>query len=356
MPELATISVDSDDDLEALIEQSVREKWGDGLPFVPPTAERVERALARIAIDPDHPIGVVQPSGATATVRNVTVNAIMAGCSVSHLPLVFAVTEAICNPLFNLRAIQVTTHPVGVAGFVSGPLAAAFGVNAGGNAFGPGNRANATVGRAIRLVMLNIGGGIPGLVDKATFGSPAKYTWFFAERQEQSPWPSWVERSGAAGDSSTVTVFGAGGFLNLMETTSSADQLLDAFALSMAAPNNNDHLLCGEPLLVLCPEHARVLSSGGYSVADVQRRLWETARLPVRSFTMSARTYRLGPTWTDILGELTEESLIPPSRDPEHIRIVVSGGSGRHSVYVPSTGATPSCSASLDPYAQLLKA
>jgi len=107
-------------------------------------------------------------------------------------------------------------------------------------------------------------------VDKATFGSPAKYTWFFAERQEQSPWPSWVERSGAAGDSSTVTVFGAGGFLNLMETTSSADQLLDAFALSMAAPNNNDHLLCGEPLLVLCPEHARVLSSGGYSVDAVE--------------------------------------------------------------------------------------
>ena len=182
MQKFETISVDSDDDVEALLERSVREQWGDGLPFVPPTLERVEAALARIDIDPDHPLGVVQPNGAIATVRNVSINAIMAGCSVQHLPLVFAATEAICNPTFNLRAIQVTTHPVGVAGFVSGPLGPGLGVNSGGNAFGPGNRANATVGRAIRLVMLNIGGGIPGRVDKATFGNPGKYSWFFGER------------------------------------------------------------------------------------------------------------------------------------------------------------------------------
>jgi len=351
--DLATIKIDEADDLDALIELSVRDQWGDGLPLIPPTRDRVERALAALDLDPDLVLGLVPPAASAATVRNVTINAIMAGCSVSHLPLVFAAVEALCRPSFNALNVQVTTHPVGIGAFVSGPLGEKLGVNAGINTFGPGNRANATVGRAIRLVMLNIGEGVPGRVDKATFGSPLKYTWFFAENQTVSPWPSWTERTGGAPGTTTVTVFQSAGYYNMLETTSSADELLDALAGSMGGPTCNDMLFVGSPVIAISPEHAGVLADGGYDVPTVQRRLWETSRIPVSRFSGSARRYRLQPSWTRLLGELKDDTMIPISATPDDIRIVVTGGPGRHSVYIPACIGSPVSIASVDRYARI---
>lgn len=355
MSDHTLITVDAEDELDALLETSVRDHWGDGLPIIPPTPERVQRALAAVDLDPGRVLGVLPPSGAPATVRDVTVNAVMAGCATRHLPLVFAAVEAMCDPRFNIISTQVTTHPVGVASFVSGPAGARLGVNSGSNAFGPGNRANATVGRAIRLVMLNVGRGVPVVVDQATVGIPSKYTWFFGENVDASPWPSWARRSGSEPDGSTVTVFGAGGFLNLLETSTSAEEIIDTFAASIAAPNGNDFLLCGQPLLVVCPEHAEVLAGGGYDIPRLQQRLWESARVPVRSFSGSAQRYRLAPTWTELLGELGPDTLIPLCARPDDVLVVVAGGHGRHSVYISGTGVSPSCDARLDPYLDALK-
>ncbi|OLT00288.1 hypothetical protein BJF90_36040 [Pseudonocardia sp. CNS-004] len=356
MDTTASIVISADDELEACLARSVAEQWGDGLPIIPPTRERVDRALDAFDLDPELVLGHVAPLDAPATVRAVTVNAVMAGCRVEDLPLVFAATEAMCRPEFNLLGGQPTTHPVGVAAFVSGPLTSASGVNCGSNAFGPGNRTNATVGRALRLVLLNIGGGIPGEVDHATFGHPGKYTWFFGENQTASPWSSWAERSGVAkSDETVVTAVGAGGFLNMLETTSSAEELLRVFARTVALPTSNDLLLNGEPLIVMSPEHAAVFANAGFDVTDVQHRLWTSARLAVQEFSDSAQRYRLVPNWGPVLGELAPDTLIPLCERPELFRVVVSGGTGRHSVFVPSPGAGQSCTAVLDPYVRALK-
>ncbi len=334
----ATITIDAADELEELLSKSVEEQWGDGLPLIPPTRGRVEHALRSLDLDPASIVGVVAPSNAGATVRDVVVNAIMAGCTPAMMPLVLAATEAMCQPTFGLLAKQVTTHPVGLATFVSGPLANGYGVNAGTNVFGPGNRTNAAVGRAIRLVMLNIGGGIPGVADQATFGNPGKYTWFFGENQEQSPFPSFAERHGA-GDRTMVVTAGAGGFQNMLETTTSAPELIRVFARSMALPTHNDLLLCGAPLLALSPEHARVLADAGMTIRDVQEELWKAARLKVKHFSDSAQKYRLPPNWEQKLGGLSEDTEIPMCESPDFFHIVVSGGAGRHSVYIPGFGA-----------------
>lgn len=346
-----TIVVEDDNDaLEMLYRRSVEEAWGDGLPFVPPTRERVERALRGVDAEADSVLGTLEPDGNEATVFLVTVNAVMAGCRSDHLPLVFAATEAMCDPAFNLGTVQVTTNPVGVGGFVSGPLAHRAGMNHGSNALGPGNRTNGTIGRALRLVMLNIGGGKPGIVDRATLGQPGKYTFFFGENAADTPWPPWAVSRGYSADMTVVTVMGVTGFMNLIETTDSADELLDSFSVSMASPNSNDYLFAGEPFLVLSPEHARVLAGAGHNIASVQQRLWEQTKLPVRHFSESARRYRLAPTWGPVLGELTLDTQIPLSAKPEDIRIVVAGGAGRHSALLPGFGVSRSCSALADPY------
>lgn len=348
MNNFSTIELDGADEAEALLERSVREQWGDGLPLIAPTRDRIERALDFVGLDPDRVIGVVTPKKVNATIRNVTVNAIMAGCTAEMLPLVFAATEAMCFPDFGLQPKQVTTHPVGVASFVSGSLSSKFAVNSGINAFGPGNRTNACVGRAIRLIQLNLGGAIPGVADQATFGSPAKYTWFFGENQEASPWASWASRRGVP-EQTIVTTVSAGGFQNMLETTSSSDELLRVFARSMATPTHNDLLLCGAPVVILCPEHARVLADSGLSVEDVQDRLWEEARLEVKYFSDSARKYRLPLNWGPHLGQLTDDTRIPMCVTPADFHIVVSGGPGRHSVYIPGFGRAVT-HASVDSY------
>lgn len=338
------LTIDDDrDELETLYQRSVDEIWGDGLPVIPPTRERVRRALEAIGASGDRTLGHIPPSNAAATERLIAVNAVMAGCRPEHLPVVFAAVEAMCMPEFNLAGLQLTTNPVAVGGFISGPFAAAAGVNGGLNALGPGNRANASIGRALRLILRNIGG--QGSSERSTMGAPAKYTFFFGEADEPQLWDPWRVRNGFGHESTVVTVFGISGYLNLLETTTVAEELIEAIAVSMTFPTSNDHLLRGEPFLLLCPEHARVLHASGYSMHDIQQAIWQRARIPVRQFSESSRRYRLVPNWRTDLGELAPETQIPLAVDPDHIRILVVGGPGKHSVYLPSVAICRASSA-----------
>jgi hypothetical protein len=313
--------------------------WSDGLPLIAPTPERVQRLLAATRRRPEEAIGRVAPAFGEATVERVAVNAAMTGCEARHLPVLIAAVEAVCDPAFNLQGIQATTNPAATWIIVSGPLAEALEFNAGINCLGPGAWANTTVGRALRLVLQNIGGARPGEMDRATHGQPGKLGFCCAENASANPWEALhVERGCAAGESA-VTVVGAAGTLNMNSHTKDAGELLRVFGDAMAYPASNDYWYGGEPWIVLSPEHAQVLQHAGLAKADVKRALWEHSRLAISRQSTKDRI-RMQHTRRAELGELAPGARIPIAPRPEGIGILVAGGPGTHSVYVPTFGNT----------------
>jgi hypothetical protein len=247
----------------------------------------------------------------------------------------------VCDPAFNLQGVQATTNPAAAWIIVNGPLADELGFNAGINCLGQGTWANATLGRALRLVLQNIGGGRPGEMDRATQGQPGKYSFCCAENELANPWdPLHVER-GLARDRSAVTVVGAAGTLNMNTHTKDADELLRVFGDTMAHPTSNDYWYGGEPWVILSPEHAEVLRRAGWSKGDVKRRLWEQSKMSITRQSTKDRV-RLQHTRRAELGELAPDASIPISPKPEGIGLIVAGGPGTHSVYVPTFGNTRS--------------
>lgn len=324
--------------LEAVYREVTARRWGDGLPVIPPTEARVRRMLRYARHAPDTPIGVLPPGRGTATVGRVAINAVMAGCLPEHLPVVLAATRAACVDEFNLYGIQATTNPVAVGAFVNGPVRAALGINDGWNCMGQGTRANATIGRALRLVLQNVGGARPGELDRATHGQPAKYSFLFAELEEQAPWGPYHTARGVEAEAGAVTVFGTTSFINFLEPSADAADMLRAFGRSIAFPTNNDSINVGQPLLVLSPEHAGVLAAAGLTRADVQRMLWEASFLDVREFSAANLAYWVRRAWEPVRGPLTADTRLPVSAAPEDIHLVVAGGPSIHTVYLPSLG------------------
>jgi hypothetical protein len=329
--------VEAPDDLDELIEFFHARRWSDGLPIVPPTRERVGRMLACTPRKPDEVIANVAPGYGAATVERIAINAVMAGCRADHLPVLIAATQAVSAPEFNLQGIQATTNPVAVWLIVNGPVAAQLQVNAGANCLGQGAAANATLGRALRLILQNIGGALPGDMDRATHGQPGKFSFCCAENEAQSPWaPLHVDR-GFRQEQSTVTVVGAAGTHNMNTHAKDVDDLLRVIADTMAFPTSNDYWIGGEPWIILSPEHAEVLHAGGLSKTDVQRRLWEESTL--RAGRMAARELmRTQAVRERKIGPISEDTLLTAADGPEGIGILVAGGPGTHSVYVASFG------------------
>ena len=195
-----------EDSPEAVFDHVMSQGWGDGLPVVPPTEERVRAMVDGSGLPPAHLVGAMGPAKGEATVEKIAINAVMAGCLPEYMPVVVAAVEAICEPEFNLDGVQSTTNPCGVGMIVNGPIRNEIDLNCSRNCMGPGWRANATIGRAMSLIWLNIGGAKPGEVDKSSHGFPGKYTLCFGEDEEHSPWePLHVER-GFAKEESAVTV------------------------------------------------------------------------------------------------------------------------------------------------------
>ena len=331
--------VEAPDDLDELIEFFHARRWSDGLPVVPPTRERVERMLSCTSRKPDEVVASVAPGFGAATVERIAINAVMAGCRADYLPVLIAATQAMTAREFNLQGIQATTNPVAVWLVINGPIAEQLGVNGGMNCLGQGTVANATLGRALRLILQNIGGALPGEMDRATQGMPGKFSFCCAENEAQSPWePLHVER-GFRLDQNTVTVIGAAGTHNMNTHAKDADDLIRVIADTMAFPTSNDYWINGEPWIVIGPEHAEILHAGGLSKADVKRRLWEESKM--RAGRMAAKDLmRTQTARTEELGPITEETLLPVSGAPEGVGIVVAGGPGTHSVYVASFGDT----------------
>ena len=230
--------------------------WSDGLPVVPPTEPRVLKMLEGTSRDPSDVVATVPPSLVECTVEKVAVNAVMAGCAPEHLPVVIAAVEASCTDTFNMHGVLATTMSVGPVLVVNGPITARIGMNSGLNALGQGNRANSTIGRALQLVVRNVGGGRPGEVDRATLGSPAKVGFCFAEDTAGSPWTSLAESRGWSGDQSTVTVFaGESPRLFADQRTRSAEALTRHLAQALRATVSPRAMMGMDAMLVLSPEH-----------------------------------------------------------------------------------------------------
>ncbi|MBI2369623.1 MAG: hypothetical protein HYV08_05180 [Deltaproteobacteria bacterium] len=316
--------------------------WTDGLPVMPPTEEQVRAMVAAAGRPPGAVVGAIPPRWAPATVEKVAINAVMAGCLPAYMPVILAAIEAMVDPVFNLYGVQATTNPVAPLVLVNGPVAHRLEINAGYNALGQGWRANATIGRALRLVLLNVGGGTPGEMDRATHGQPGKYTFCFAENEAESPWePLHVER-GFPRETSVVTVVGAAGTQNMIDQGSlSGEGLLRTFISTMAVVGTNNVYFGGDPMLVISPEHARTLAADGFTKAAIRQALFERARVPLAAFSRDNVEHVLRKRRPHLFARGEPES-VPIADQPGDFLIVVAGGAGKHSTFIATFGVNRS--------------
>ncbi|HET7158960.1 MAG TPA: UGSC family (seleno)protein, partial [Burkholderiales bacterium] len=305
------VAIEAEDNFDAINTLMLERGWGDGLPVVPPTAERVENMLGYCDRGWTEPIAKIAPRYGEATPLRLAANAVMAGCRPEYFPLYMLAIEAMCEGPFNLYGIQATTHPCAPLVIVNGPIGLELGINSGHNAFGPGTHGNATIGRAIRLALLNIGGALPGSGDMSTQGAPSKYSFLVAENEEGNPWePLHVER-GFERDMTTVTVIGCEGPHNINDHESlSGEGILTTIAGTMATTGNNDTYYDAQPLVVLGPEHAQTIAKDGYSKADVKRFLQAHAKLPLNHFSKENIQRRFRTTLKDRYGDAPLDTLI----------------------------------------------
>lgn len=328
--------LDLDDSAEGIQEYYDAQGWTDGLPIVPPTPERVQAMYRYVDWKPEDLISVLAPRNGQATLGALAVNAVMAGCRPEYMPVIIAAVQAITEDPFDLNGVQATTHPCGVLVLVNGPLARELEINSGHNAMGPGWRANATIGRAMRLILLNIGGATPGEGDKSTQGSPVKYSFCFAEREEANPWGPLHVEHGYEADDSVVTVMACEGPHNINDSGrgKSAEEILHYAALAMRGAGSN-HLLHGggQPLVVWGPENAATIAADGYSKDDVKRYLWEHARTKLADLPLNRQKSAYVERWL----EMGSDS-VGIAEDPSRFEVVVVGGSGTQSSWIPTFG------------------
>ena len=309
-----------EDEFEALHDRGVT----DGLPVVPPTPERVVAMLAASSRDPRELVGVVPPYGGDATVEKVAANAVMAGCAPAALPVVLAAVEAACAEEFALHGLVATTYPAGPTVVVSGPLAAEIGMNAAGNALGQGNRANLTSGRALALVVRNLGGGRPGEEDRATHGQAGKLASCFAERISDSPWEPLAQDRGLPAGATGVTVIATEAPRVIVDQLArDAESLCASFALALESIAHPKQRLVFDALLVVGPEHARVFREAGWSRARLRERLFELTQRPARELARGA-----GGSAEGIERRFISDPGMPVAKFalPERITIAHAGG------------------------------
>ncbi len=333
-PEQLEFEIEGDED-EAL---ELLHTWGftDGLPVVVPTRERVDRLCAGAHHYPMESLGRLAPRDGEATLQKIAVNAVMAGCLPEHMPVLEAAISAIQKPDFNLIGMQTTTHPCALLCIVQGPLVRTLEMNNGHGCMGPGARANASIGRALRLVQQNIGGAIAGKTDKATQGSPAKYGFCFAENEPASPWPPLRTTLGFGAEDSCVTMAAAEGPHNINDHGSKdGESILDTIAETMATAGNNNLYCGGDHFIVFGPEHADAVAKAGFSREDVQTFLFENAR--VSTDRISPQKLEELTSWGGYADRLDDwGGRIPLAREAELIRILVAGGAGKHSCWIPT--------------------
>ena len=333
-----TVTVEVPRDPGLMFQYFINRGWSDGLPMLPPTQPAIDAMISASGLEKEEVLGVIPPLNGMATVERVAANAVMAGCLPDYFPLVAAALRGVLQPGFNLDGVQTTTGNVAPLVIINGPCRNRLQINCSSNVLGQGWRANSTIGRALRLVLSNIGGAAPGIYDKATLGQPAKYTFCIAENEEENPWePLHVER-GLSRDKDVVSVFGCTGVNSAVDMASqTAKGLLKTFALTMIGGFTSG-VTSTETMLIICPEHAAILAAGGYSKAAIRQELFVAGRVPQEKISDENLELlaKRRPIWFQ--GNGSKE--IGVVDHPEDIWIVVAGGKGAKSAYIPGRTGT----------------
>ena len=308
----------------------------DGLPVVIPTPERVDRMVLASGLDADAVLGEMGPLGGAVTIGKIAANAVMAGCDPDHMAHVVAVVQAVLQPEFDLSEVQSTTHSIAPLVIVNGPLAALTGIASGFGALGPGHRANASIGRALRLCMINIGGARPGTSDMALLGHPGKFAMCLAEAEAVSPFPPLATMWGHDPAADIVTVVGVEAphsvmFVNDADSPDSPERLLRVLAgVITNTGSNNIYLRSGAVAVALNPEHAAVLAAAGYDRDRIRQRLFELARITKGALRS------LNPAFAPAGDDADEVQVL---RSPDHVLVFVAGADGLYSAVFPSWSA-----------------
>ncbi|MFN4088282.1 MAG: hypothetical protein ACK4QW_04465 [Alphaproteobacteria bacterium] len=325
-------------DPEAWNEFAQEQGWSDGMPLIPPTEAAVARFVDLCRGD-NESFAPISPRQVVPTMHSLAANAVMAGCRPEYFPVVLAALRGVLQPAYNLHGTLATTHPCAPVVMINGPLRGTLGINCSSNCFGQGTRANATIGRALELILLNVGGAKPGVMDRATQGSPAKYAFCFGENEEESPWAPYHVRRGFDASDSVVTVMSGEGPHNINDHGSTtAEGILVTLSQSIAQPGSNLIYGKGPFLLVLGPEHAATLKRDGLSAEDVRDEMFRRARVHV------SRVSKENQAQYAASGKYPEDDHYTVCPAAEDIHVMVAGGPGKHSAYIPSFGGTAVCS------------
>ena len=305
-----------EDTHEALFDRG----WTDGLPVVPPSEERVIEMLKGTSRSPEDIVALIPPDLAPCSVEKVAINAVMAGCKPEYLPVVLAGVEAVCTQTFNMHGLLATTMPHAPVLIVNGPITEQIGMNSGNNALGQGNRANSTIGRAVQLVIRNVGGGRPGEVDRATFGSPGKVGFCFAEREKDSPWSPISTMYGFPEGTNTVLAFPGEAPRNLIDQLSrDPDSLARTYAANLISIQHPKLVLGFDAILAVAPDHSRIFRESGWSREQLAARINELTVRPGRDLVRGAGNIPEG------IPEAMEDLDIPKFRE-NGLHIVHCGG------------------------------
>jgi len=325
------------DDVLGAIDYCYDQGWTDGLPVVPPHVERVEAMLLHEGRPRETVIATHPATGLECTVHAAAVNAVMAGCLPEYFPVVVAAFEAMNEPGYNFHGSTASTGGSAPLVIVSGQYAEDIGMNSDVNLFGPGNRANATIGRATRLILRNVFQMIPGISDKSTQGSPGKYSFCIAERTRDNPWPLLSEELDYPEGVSSVTVFCSGGFCNVENHgANTPEQVLGTVADAMA---NYGCITLGQSAVILSPEHMKIVAGAGWSRKDAQAYLFSQAKRSVDGMRHVGkyRDSEYNKQHHADAHPLVEDGFVHRGFGPEDILITMGGGdAGGHSCFIPS--------------------
>ena len=315
----------AEDEFEAMFDRG----WTDGLPVIPPTEERVMRMLTGTSRAPDDVVAVVPPDLVEVTIEKIAINAVMAGCKPEYLPWVITAVEAVCNDTFNIHGVLATTMPVGPVIVCSGPGARAIGMNSGMNVFGQGNRANLTIGRAVQLVIRNVGGGRPGEVDRATHGNPGKISFCFAEDDVHSPWTPLAQARGATPGVDALTVFpGEGPRCVVDQIARDPESLSNTFAACLRTLHNPKSILAFDAILVVGPEHARVFAEAGWNRERVVDEINARLQIPGSELVRGANGIAEG------IPAHLKDAVLPKFRPGGLLLVHAGGGAGLFSAII----------------------
>lgn len=316
-------------------ERACGERWTEGLPVCPPTQGRILKALDFLRRAPDEVVAVIPPKHGLATIEQIVINCVMAGCTAEMIPIVMASLDAVLDPAFELAAVQLTTNACAPLVIVGGPLSQALGFNGKHGSFAGGSRANATVGRALRLILRNIGGAVPGVVSNLCQGHPGWYSFCVAENEEESPWDPLHTDRGYGRDANCVTVFCCQPPFPLY-VPGGANRILNVIAASLPMPGVNMFFAAGQFLLALSPKPAHELARAGYTKADVCRWIWEHARYELGHLRRAGVFGKEPPTlyWgarrpAPNVSQMPDDTLLPMVDGPDSILVIVTGATGQ---------------------------